>query len=123
MTVQFYHYPRCSTCRKARAWLDAHDVGYEAVDIVERPPTVEVLQQVLTTSGLPVKKLFNTSGEVYRQEGYKEKLPTLSEKAALAALAGDGKLIKRPLLIAANTALVGFDEAQYAAQWRAVSGT
>lgn len=117
MTVHVYHYPRCSTCRKALAWLDRHGVEYRATDIVEQPPDVAVLRRVLETTGLDVKKLFNTSGEVYRQEGYKTKLATLTEPEALAALAANGKLIKRPLIVTDHGALVGYDEGKYASHW------
>ena len=115
MTVHVYHYLRCSTCRKAIAWLDRHGIEYRATDIVEHPPNIGVLRRVLEATGLDVKKLFNTSGEVYRQEGYKTKLETLTELEALAALAANGKLIKRPLVITNDGALVGYDEAKYAA--------
>lgn len=116
MTIQVYQYPKCSTCRKALSWLKSNDVAFESLDIVASPPSVETLRRVLANSGVSVKKLFNTSGEVYRQEGYKARLETMSEAEALAALAGNGKLIKRPLLCDKEFALVGFDEAAYASQ-------
>lgn len=114
MTIRVYHYPRCSTCRKALTWLTGHGVEFTPCDIVERPPSVAVLRSVLAKSKLEVKKLFNTSGEVYRQEGYKERLATMTEAEALAALAANGKLIKRPLVIGDDFALVGFDAERYA---------
>lgn len=114
--MKVYQYPKCSTCRKALAWLKSNGVAFEAIDIVTAPPSVATLQRVLAKSGLPVKKLFNTSGEVYRQEGYKERLEKMTEAEALAALAANGKLIKRPLLLDTNFALVGFDEAAYASK-------
>lgn len=109
-----YQYPKCSTCRNALRWLDAHGVRYESVDIVASPPTVAQLAQVLERSGLPLARLFNTSGQSYRDGNYKERLKQLSRDEALAALAADGKLIKRPLLISSKAALVGFDAAAYA---------
>ena len=114
--VTVYHYPACSTCKKALKWLDAHEVAHERVHIVDAPPTVARLHQVLRLSGLPVGKLFNTSGASYRDGGFKSRLATMSEDEALAALAADGKLIKRPLVIGDGLALVGFREADYAAR-------
>lgn len=119
MTVRVYHYPRCSTCRKALAWLEAHGVEFVATDIVQSPPSVEVLREVLERARVDVKKLFNTSGEVYRQEGYKDRLATMTEARALAALAANGKLIKRPLLLWEEGALVGFDAKAYEQQFGA----
>lgn len=115
--VTVYHYPACSTCKKALKWLEAHGVAHERVHIVEAAPTVEVLRQVLRLSGVAVGKLFNTSGVSYREGGFKSRLPGMSEEEALAALAGDGKLIKRPLVIGKGFALVGFREEDYAARF------
>jgi arsenate reductase (glutaredoxin) len=111
--MKVFHYKACSTCRKAIKWLDQHEVRYEAVPIVESPPSVAELEQVLKATGVEVKKLFNTSGEVYRAEGYSERLKTMSTAQALQALAANGKLIKRPLVVDKSFALVGFDEAAY----------
>lgn len=108
-----YQYPKCSTCRGALRWLDAQGVKYQSIDIVESPPTVDVLTRVLEASGLPIAKLFNTSGQAYREGNYKEQLKTLSRADALAALASNGKLIKRPLLVSPQLSLVGFDAALY----------
>lgn len=113
MTTTVYHYPRCSTCRKALKWLSANGVEFTPRDIATQPPSVATLRSVLSKSGLEVKKLFNTSGEVYRQEGYKERLTTMTEAEALAALAANGKLIKRPLVVGDGFALVGFDAERY----------
>jgi arsenate reductase (glutaredoxin) len=82
MTMKVYQYPKCSTCRKALAWLKSHDVAFESIDIVSAPPNVETLRRVLAKSGVPAKKLFNTSGEVYRQEGYRERLEKMTEAEA-----------------------------------------
>ena len=114
--VTVYHYPACSTCKKALKWLEAHGVEHERVHIVEAPPTVAKLRQVLRLSGVAVGKLFNTSGVSYREGGFKSRLATMSEDEALAALAADGKLIKRPLVIGDGFALVGFREPDYAAR-------
>lgn len=116
MKIKVYQYPKCSTCRKALSWLKSKDVVFESIDIVAAPPNAATLERVLDKSGLPVKKLFNTSGEVYRQEGYKERLEKMTKDEAIAALAANGKLVKRPLLLHEDFALVGFDEAAYAAK-------
>jgi arsenate reductase len=110
-----YQYPNCSTCKKALKWLSARGVAIDSRNIVETPPSLTELKQALKLSGLPIKKLFNTSGASYRDGGFGERLPEMSEKAALAALAADGKLIKRPLVLMGDTALVGFDEGAYQA--------
>jgi arsenate reductase (glutaredoxin) len=108
-----YEYSKCSTCRNALFWLDARGVRYEKVDIVAHPPSAELLEGFLTRSGLPVARLFNTSGQSYRRGNYKELLKQMSRSEALDALARDGKLIRRPLLILPELVLVGFDEAAY----------
>lgn len=115
MTVKVYHYPKCSTCRKALAWLDAHGVAYESIDIVKSPPTKTALKAHAKTSGLPLRRFFNTSGQSYRDGGFKDRLGTMSDAEAIDALAADGKLIKRPIVIAGDTVLVGFSEPEYAA--------
>jgi arsenate reductase (glutaredoxin) len=114
MPITVYHYPNCSTCRKARKWLDARGVTYDAVDIVATPPKTAELQRALK-SGVPLKKLFNTSGQSYREGGWGKKLAGVSEAQALAALTADGKLIKRPFILTGERVLVGFDESAYAA--------
>jgi arsenate reductase (glutaredoxin) len=115
-TLTVFHYPACSTCKKALQWLDAHGVKHQRVHIVDAPPTVAQLRQALERSGLPIAKLFNTSGVSYREGDFKSRLPGMSEGEALAALAADGKLIKRPLVLADGFALVGFREPDYAAR-------
>ncbi|HEY8945659.1 MAG TPA: arsenate reductase family protein [Polyangiaceae bacterium] len=112
-----FHYSKCSTCRKALAYLDAHDVDYELVDIVQTPPSKAELRRARELGGLPVQKLFNTSGQSYREGGFSARLPNLSESEALDALAADGKLVKRPLVLGSDFALVGFDPAAYAARF------
>jgi arsenate reductase len=109
-TVTVYQYPACSTCRKALKWLDAKRIAYDAVHIVDKPPSEKLLKQALA-AGVPLKKLFNTSGESYKNGNFKDKLPTMTEAQALKALASDGKLIKRPFLVTSSGAiLTGFDE-------------
>jgi arsenate reductase len=114
MATKVFHYPNCSTCRKALKWLDAHGVAYDAVDIVTTPPKKADLQRALK-SGVPLKRLFNTSGQSYRDGGWGKKIDGISEADALAALTADGKLIKRPFLLTDDQTLVGFNEESYAA--------
>jgi arsenate reductase (glutaredoxin) len=113
MSIRIYHYPKCSTCRKALKWLADHSVAVEKIDIVVAPPSAAELKRLLALSQLPVAKLFNTSGESYRAGKFSTRLAQMSEAEALTALAADGKLIKRPLLHAPKFVLVGFDEAAY----------
>jgi arsenate reductase len=108
-----YQYGKCSTCRNALRWLTSHEVPYRSIDIVAAPPSAATLAQILERSGLPVSKLFNTSGQSYREGNFKERLKGMSEKDALLALAQDGKLIKRPLLVSDALVLVGFDADVY----------
>lgn len=114
MSVKVYQYPKCSTCRKALKWLDEHGVEVESIDITEKPPSKAALKRYWKASGLPLKKLFNTSGQSYRKGGFKDRLPTMSEGDQLAALAADGKLIKRPIVVDGDTVLVGFSADRYA---------
>ena len=113
-SVTIYQYPKCSTCRKAVAWLEKHGVSHTRIDLVATPPSVARLRDLHRRSGLPLGKLFNTSGESYRAGNFKERLATMSAAESLAALAADGKLIKRPIVEAGDTVLVGFDEEAYA---------
>lgn len=114
--LEVFHYPKCSTCKKAIRWLDARGIEYRLVDIVGKPPSASKLNLALKQSGLAVAKFFNTSGQSYRLGGFKAKLARMSDAEALAALASDGKLIKRPLIFGDGFALVGFREADYAAR-------
>ena len=118
MAFVVYHYPNCSTCKKALAWLRANAIEFEAIDIVKQPPPARALQQAAKLSGVPTRKLFNVAGESYRAGNYKAKLATMTDAQAYAALAADGKLIKRPLAIGDGVALVGFDEAAWRAALR-----
>jgi arsenate reductase len=112
MPTTIYHYPSCSTCRKAIAWLKQKDIAYEPAHIVETPPSAALLKRALK-SGIQLRALFNTSGESYRNGGFKERLPQMSEAEAIEALCADGKLIKRPVLAGKDFVLVGFDEAKW----------
>jgi arsenate reductase len=114
--TKVYQYPKCSTCRKAMKWLDAQGVSYEKTDLVATPPSLTALRDLHKRSGLPVAKLFNTSGESYRAGDFKAKLQKMTEAEALAALAQDGKLIKRPIVDTGRAVLVGFDEEAYQAR-------
>jgi arsenate reductase (glutaredoxin) len=113
--VKVYQYSKCSTCRSALRWLDAHGVAYESIDIVTAPPPAPLLARVLEQTGLPLQRLFNTSGQSYRDGNYRERLQHMSRSEALDALAADGKLIKRPLVLGPALALVGFDPDAYEA--------
>lgn len=114
-TITTWQYPKCSTCRKALKWMEAHGVKSEQPDITKTPPSASKLRELWKRSGLPIARFFNTSGESYRAGGFKERLKSMSEAEALAALAADGKLIKRPLVDTGAAVLVGFDEDAYAA--------
>lgn len=107
------HYPKCSTCKKAKAWLEAHELTYTERDITAQNPTVEELRRWQARSGLPLRRFFNTSGMRYRELELAAKLPEMSEAEQLKLLASDGMLVKRPLLIAEETVLVGFREAEW----------
>lgn len=113
MALTFYWYPKCGTCRKAKKWLDEHGIAYEAVHIVENPPSKALLKDFYEKSGLPIKRLFNTSGQKYRELGLKDKIPEMSEEEALELLASDGMLIKRPILAGDVFAVFGFKEDAY----------
>lgn len=106
--ILLIEYPKCSTCQKAKRWLEEHGVAFETRHIVEQNPTAEELKGWLKTSGLPLKRFFNTSGRLYQSMGLKEKLPGMTEEEQLALLGGDGMLVKRPLVIGPDFVLVGF---------------
>lgn len=116
--ITVYHYPACGTCKKAIKWLKDRGIEHKLVHIVESPPNKKTLSSVLKETGLPVRKLFNTSGQLYRQGGYKEKLETMSEREAIDELAAHGKLIKRPIVTGDGVHLVGFKEADYESTFR-----
>lgn len=109
----FVEYPTCSTCKKAKSYLVKHNIAFEDRNIKEENPTAEELGAWLPKSGKDIKAFFNTSGQVYRSENIKDKLPNLSEEEKLALLATNGMLVKRPILILPDTVLVGFKEAEW----------
>ena len=109
----FVCYPKCSTCKKAQAWLDQRGIPYELRLIREENPSAEELKEWQIRSGLPLKRFFNTSGLQYKTLNLKEKLPQMSEEEQLALLASDGMLVKRPLLVSEDFVLTGFREAEY----------
>lgn len=111
--IKFICYPRCTTCQRAKKWLDDNKIEYAFRDIKLDNPTAEELAAWYEKSGLPLKKLFNTSGLLYKSLDLKSKLPTMSEAEMLALLASDGMLVKRPLLIGADFVLAGFKEAEW----------
>ena len=110
----FLHYPPCSTCKKAKAWLDDHGIAYTARHIKEENPSYEELKQWHAASGLPLKKFFNTSGLLYKSMELKNKLPGMSEEEQLRLLSSDGMLVKRPLVVTDNgRVLTGFREREW----------
>ena len=109
----FLQYPSCSTCKKAKSWLDEHAVSYDNRHIKEQNPTYEELKAWYERSGLPMKKFFNTSGLQYRTLELKDKLPAMTEEEQLRLLASDGMLVKRPLVITDDFILVGFKEEEW----------
>lgn len=111
--MQFICYPKCSTCQKAKKWLDEHNITYTERHIAEENPSYDELKDWHEKSGLPLKRFFNTSGLVYRDLQLKDKLPSMSEEEQLELLAGNGMLVKRPLAVDGETVLVGFKEAEW----------
>ncbi|MBY0012989.1 arsenate reductase family protein [Paenibacillus typhae] len=115
--LKVYQYPKCSTCRSAVKWLKEQGHELELQHIAEQPPTVEELRVLVADSGLPLKKFFNTSGEVYKELALKDKLAGLSEDEQLELLAGHGMLIKRPVVTDGKKVTVGYKEEQYKEAW------
>ena len=109
----FLEYPPCSTCKKAKKWLEDQGIAYTARHIKEQNPSYEELKAWYTTSGLPLKKFFNTSGLLYKSMNLKDKLPTMSEEEQLRLLATDGMLVKRPIVVKDGLVLTGFKEAEW----------
>ena len=109
----FFCYPKCTTCQKAKAFLDSRGVAYDLRDIKLENPTADELRGLWKKSGLPLKKFFNTSGLQYKALGLKDKLPDMDEEAQLSPLATDGMLVKRPILAGEDFVLVGFRQAEW----------
>ena len=116
MMIKFICYPKCTTCQKAKKWLDDNKIEYELRDIKEDNPSLDELNAWYKMSGLPLKKFFNTSGLLYKSMELKDKLPTISEEDQLKLLATDGMLVKRPLVIGKDFVLVGFKESEWS-EW------
>ena len=110
---KFVCYPKCTTCQRAKKWLDDNGVEYELRDIKQDNPSLEELTEWFKQSGLPIRKFFNTSGLLYKSMDLKNKLPQMSEDEMLALLATDGMLVKRPIIIGADAVLVGFKENEW----------
>lgn len=111
--VEFICYPKCTTCQKAKKWLDDNKIEYELRNIKENSPSLEELTGWYKMSNLPLKRLFNTSGLLYKSMKLKEKLPTMTEEEQLKLLATDGMLVKRPLVIGEDFVLIGFKESEW----------
>lgn len=109
----FICYARCTTCKKAQKWLEEQGKDFQVRDIKEQNPSYDELKTWYTKSGLPLKRFFNTSGQLYKTMELKDKLPTMSEEEQLKLLATDGMLVKRPILVDGDTVLVGFKEAEW----------
>lgn len=109
----FIQYPKCSTCQKARKWLDAHNITYTERHIADQNPSYEELKEWYGKSGLPLKKFFNTSGSRYKELQLKDKLPAMTEEEQLKLLATDGMLVKRPIIVGDDVVMTGFKEAEW----------
>lgn len=109
----FIQYPPCSTCKKAKAWLDDHALSYTERHIKEDNPSYDELKAWYEMSGLPLKRFFSTSGLLYKSMGLKDKLPSMSEDEQLRLLATDGMLVKRPIIVSGDIVLTGFKEAEW----------
>jgi arsenate reductase (glutaredoxin) len=117
MALTFYWYPKCGTCRKAKKWLEDHNIEFEEIHIVDNPPSKAELEELYRKSGLELKKFFNTSGNKYRELGLKDRIKDLSEEEMLELLASDGMLIKRPIVTDGEKVTVGFNEAEFEKKW------
>lgn len=118
MTLTFYSYPKCGTCRKAKKWLEDNGVTFEEVHIVENPPTKNEIINLYKNSNLELKKFFNTSGQKYRELGLKDKIKVASEDELFEFLGSDGKLLKRPIVTDGKTVTVGFKEEVFEETWK-----
>ncbi|MNI20475.1 Regulatory protein MgsR [compost metagenome] len=115
--LKVYGYDKCGTCRNAAKWLKSHDQVIESIPLFEQPPTVAELKKLVADSGLALKKFFNTSGEVYKEMGLKDKLASMSEAEQLELLASNGRLIKRPIVTNGKQVTIGFKEPEYEQTW------
>lgn len=110
---KIYHYPNCSTCKKALKWLDSQGIQYEGIHIVEATPEAAVIKGLYKVSDYPIKKFFNTSGKKYRELNLKDKISGMSDEALIELLSSDGMLIKRPIITNGEVVLVGFKEEEW----------
>lgn len=111
--MEFICYPKCSTCQKAKKWLEEHHIEYTERHIAEDNPSYEELKEWHEKSGLPLKKFFNTSGLLYKEMQLKVKLPTMSDEEQMKLLSSNGMLVKRPLVVGEGKVLVGFKESEW----------
>ena len=111
--LKFICYPKCTTCQKAKKWLDDNNIEYELRDIKLDNPTLDELTEWHAKSGMPLRKFFNTSGLLYKSLALKDKLPSMTEREMIELLSSDGMLVKRPLLVGDNFVLVGFKESEW----------
>ena len=118
MTITYYGYPKCGTCRKAKKWLENEEISFAEHNIAEQPPSEDELRSMIANSGLEMKKFFNTSGMKYRELNLKDKLPTMTDDEKIALLASDGMLIKRPLVFDGQKVTVGFNETTFEETWQ-----
>lgn len=118
LTMTFYCYPKCGTCKKAKQWLEANGVAYDEHHIVEDTPSKAVMMELIERSGLDIKKFFNTSGQKYRELNLKDKLPDMTHEEKVDVLVSDGMLMKRPLTFNDQRVTVGFKEEQFEQTWK-----
>ncbi|KIL27100.1 arsenate reductase [Bacillus altitudinis] len=118
VALDFYEYPSCGTCRKAKKWLEEHNKDINSIHIVEETPDKDTLKALYEKSGLELKKFFNTSGQKYRELQLKDKLPAMSEDEQLELLASNGMLIKRPITTDGKRVTVGFNEDTFKSVWK-----
>ncbi|KXH79254.1 arsenate reductase family protein [Sporosarcina sp. HYO08] len=117
MTLIYYGYAKCGTCRKAKKWLEMNGLPFEEVDITKEPPSAATLKNMIETSGLDIKKFFNVSGKKYRELGLKDQLPTMSDEEKIELLSSDGMLLKRPIVASDEKVTVGFKEESFENTW------
>ncbi|MRH44697.1 Spx/MgsR family RNA polymerase-binding regulatory protein [Aquibacillus halophilus] len=118
MALNFYWYPKCSTCQQAKKWFDRKDIKINEIHIVESPPSKKELKTIIENSGYPLKKFFNTSGKKYRELGLKDKLIDATESQQLDWLTSDGMLIKRPIVTDGQKVTIGFKEEIFEQTWK-----
>lgn len=116
--IQFFGYPKCSTCNKASKWLNENGIEFENNHIVETPPSVKLIKEMLATTNIELTKLFNTSGTKYRELQLKDKLPSMTKEEQIKILASDGMLVKRPLVFNGEYLTLGFKEEEFAHIWK-----